>query len=207
MNLVFDQPTHTYTLDGEPVPSVTTILREAGLLQLDAVPPVVLETARTRGTAVHALLHYFNEDDLDESSVADEYQPYLEAWKRYRDERDLVVRLCEYRIASRRHRVAGTLDVLCSIDPDGWLIDFATGDPATVAKPIQTAGYVALSLEWAASDPRLAAVLARHTRWRRGALQLRSDASFESPSTSTPLTSRNSTPWWPPGTVAEPAAP
>jgi hypothetical protein len=59
----------------------------------------------------------------------------------------------------------------------GALLDFA-GDPADAAKDLQTAGYLALALEWQADDPALAAFLAAHPVIRRYALQLRADGSF-----------------------------
>jgi hypothetical protein len=53
--LQFDPATHTYTLDGQVLPSVTQVLR---LLQTDysGVPREVVEAAGRRGTKVHELL-------------------------------------------------------------------------------------------------------------------------------------------------------
>lgn len=178
MALLFNAAAHEYFLDGPQVPSTTQVLRDAGLIRLDGIPHFVLEAARQRGSAVHALVHYLNEDDLDWSSVDDRYRPYLEAWVRFRDERRLRVLLCEHRIASRRHRVAGTLDLLCEIDGDGWILDYKTGDPEDVAADLQTGAYLGQAMEWASEDPRLADVLARHARWRRGAVRLLKTGSF-----------------------------
>lgn len=178
MALLFNADRHEYWLDGALLPSTTQILRESGLVRFDGIPAFILEAARTRGSAVHQLCHFANEDDLDWSSVDDAYRPYLEAWMRYREERRLRVLLCEHRIASRRHRVTGTLDLLCEIDGDGWLIDYKTGDPEHVAADFQTAAYLGLALEWAEEDPRIAEVLAQHRRWRRGAVRLMKTGSF-----------------------------
>lgn len=178
MALMFDQASHTYFLDGPQVPSTTGVLRDSGLINLDRIPPFILERARKRGSAVHALVHFLNEDDLDWSSVDEAYLPYLNAWMAYRLERKLRVLLCEYRIASRRHRVAGTLDLLCDIAGDGWLIDYKTGDPEDVAADFQTGSYLGMAMEWALEDSRLAAVLNRHTRWRRAAVRLMRTGSF-----------------------------
>lgn len=181
MALVFDGENghHAYYLDGVRVPSVTGINQAAGLIQLDHIPAFILDAAKARGTAVHQLVHYYNERDLDWHSVADAYRPYLDAWIAYCADRQPLPYLCEYRVASRRHRVAGTLDLLCAIEHEGWLLDFATGDPADVAKDLQTAAYLGLAYEWAErDDPRLAEVLARHTRWRRGAVRLMRTGTF-----------------------------
>src|SRR5437870_12627127 len=115
MALLFDAINHEYWLDSVKVPSTTQILRDSGLINFDGIPPFILEAARKRGSAVHQLVHYYNENDLDWSSVDDAYRPYLEAWVRYREERQLVVLACEYRIASRRHRTGGTLSRTCAM--------------------------------------------------------------------------------------------
>lgn len=178
MALLFDSRAHEYFLDGPQVPSTTQILRDSGLIRLDGVPPFILEAARKRGSAVHQLVHYANEGDLDWASVDDAYRPYLEGWLRFCQEQHVQVLLCEYRIASRRHRVAGTLDLLCEIGRDGWLLDYKTGDPEDVAADFQTGSYLGMAMEWASEDRGLASVLARHERWRRGSVRLLKTGSF-----------------------------
>lgn len=169
---------HEYFLDGQLTPSMTQVLREMGIVRFDGVPPFILEAARKRGSAVHQLCHYANEGDLDESSIADEYRGYLEAWLRCKDERRIVPLLCEHRIASRRHRIAGTIDILCEIDGDGWLLDYATGDPAQCAKHFQTAGYLQAAYDWREEDGQLRDVLARYGWWRRASVRLTKTGSF-----------------------------
>src|SRR5262245_58878886 len=178
MALLFDHDIHAYTLDGTRLPSVTGILRDQGLIHFNGVPPTILEAARRRGSAVHALIHYDNENDLDETSVDENWRAYLEAWRACRAERHIVCLLCERRLASRRHRVCGTLDLLCEIDGDGWLLDYATGDPDHVAKHLQTAGYLGLALEWAVEDAELGRVLSQFPRWRRASVRLRRTGMF-----------------------------
>lgn len=176
--LMFDHDAHAYFVDGHLVPSTTQVLRDSGLIRLDGIPSFILEAALKRGSAVHQLVHYLNENDLDWASVDPAYRGYLDGWQRYRDERQLQVLLCEHRIASRRHRVAGTLDLLAEIAGDGWLLDYKTGDPEDVAADLQTASYFGMAMEWAHEDPRLADVLARHPRWRRGSVRLRKNGTF-----------------------------
>lgn len=179
MALLFQHEAHAYFLDGPSVPSNTGILRAQGLVRLDGVPAFILERARKRGSAVHQLIHYANEGDLDESSIDPAYLGYLAAWRQCAAERHLTPLLCEYRIASRKHRVAGTLDLLCESDGEGWLFDYCTGDLTKLAKHLQTAGYLGMAHEWANDgDRRLAEVLARHRRWRRAAVRLRKDGTF-----------------------------
>jgi len=178
MALLFNAAAHEYFLDGPQVPSVTGVLRDQSLVDFSGVPPFILERARQRGTAVHALCHFYNENDLDWTSVDPTYRPYVEAWVACVAERHIVPLLCERRLASRRHRVAGTLDLLAEIDGDGWLLDFATGDPEDAAKDFQTAAYLGLALEWASEDQRLADVLKRFQRWRRASVRLMKTGLF-----------------------------
>jgi hypothetical protein len=177
--LLFHHAAHEYFLDGPPVPSNTEVLKAQGLVRFDGVPTFILERARLRGSAVHQLAHYANENDLDEASIDPAYAGYLAGWRRCCAERRIVPRLCEYRVASRRHRVAGTLDLLCDIDGEGWLLDYCTGDLAKLAKHLQTGGYLGMAFEWAKDDPRLAEVLGRHQRWRRAGVRLRRDGTFK----------------------------
>lgn len=178
MALLFDHAAHEYFLDGVRLPSTTEILRASGLIRLDGIPPFILEAALKRGSAVHQLVHYLNEDDLAWDSVDVAYRGYLDAWVKYREERQLQVLLCEHRLASRRHRVSGTADLFCLIDGDGWVIDYKTGEPEDVAADFQTGNYLGMATEWAAEDARLAAALAQAKRWRRGSVRLRKDGRF-----------------------------
>lgn len=178
MALLFNHAAHEYFLDGEQLPSTTTVLRDSGLIRLDGVPAFILEAALKRGTAVHALVHYYNEGDLDWSSVDDAYRPYLEAWVRFVEERRVRALLCEHRLASRRHRVCGTLDLLCEMDAEGWLIDFKTGNPEDVAADLQTGCYLGMAMEWAVEDPQLRVVMKQFTRWRRASVRLMRTGSF-----------------------------
>jgi hypothetical protein len=179
--LQFDPLVHRYTLDGEPVRSVTGILRDSGLIDFSHVPHAILESARARGVAVHRAVQYYNERDLDVDAFRRDYPEcagYLDAWIRFCHERVFEGVINERRIASRIHRVAGTLDCLGILDGHAALLDFATGDPAECAKDLQTAGYLMLAREWADEDGLLTSFFSRHPVVRRYAIALRADGSF-----------------------------
>lgn len=182
--LTFEPVAHTYTLDGKRVPSVTAILRHAGLIDFSAIPGPVLATARTRGTVVHSAVHYFNENDLDLDAFFRDFPDwtgYLEAWLRFTDQRTFHAVLNEHRVASRRYQIAGTVDCFGYLDGEPVLLDFATGNPADVAKDLQTAAYHALALEWAADgdDDALAGFLSSARGGvRRYGVALRKDGTF-----------------------------
>lgn len=183
--LLFDAPSHTYTLDGERVHSVTHILTRAGLIDFSGIPIVTLDAARRRGTIVHQAIHYLNENDLDvDRFMADfpDYAGYLRAWITFTEQRHFRAVLCERRLASRKHRIAGTADCFGTLDGVPVLLDFATGRPSDVAKDLQTAAYFSLATEWAAEpdgDPELLAFLTRARGvLKRYGVALRADGTF-----------------------------
>jgi hypothetical protein len=182
--LTFDEDTHTYRLDGEPVPSVTGVLKAAGLIDFSQIPPWTLDAALRRGRVVHEAIHYYNENDLDVDGFTrdfPDYAGYLQAWIAFTQQRTFRSVLNERRVASRRHQVAGTLDCLGYLDQTPVLLDFATGRPSDVCKDLQTAAYHALAIEWAAEDedPELATFLANARNvLKRYAVQLRKDGTF-----------------------------
>jgi hypothetical protein len=81
--------------------------------------------------------------------------------------------LCEVRVYSRRHRFAGTLDVLGHWPdrPVGILLDYKTGDPGDVAADLQTAAYEIALLEMLANSEAPDALTfdaLTHTYWLDG---------------------------------------
>jgi hypothetical protein len=181
MTLTFDETLHRYTLDGVEVPSVTGVLKRAGLIDFSAIPIHTLAVALERGRVVHQALHYYNEHDLDVEQFArdfPEWAGYVRGWITFCEQRHFVPMLSEYRVASRRHQFAGTADCFGELDGLGVLVDFATGRPQDVSKDLQTAAYLALAHESALEDPILAAFLDAHPVVRRYAVALRKDGGF-----------------------------
>lgn len=181
--LVFHTDPHQYELDGELVPSVTQVLTRAGLIDFSSVPSHVREAALERGRVVHQAIHYLNERDLDVDGFRasfPHYLGYLEAWGSFCAQRSFTAVLNETRVASRRHRIAGTLDCLGVLDGVAVLLDFKTGRPGDVAADLQTAAYLALALEWAedGDDQGLRDFLARYPVVRRYGVQLLPTGSF-----------------------------
>jgi hypothetical protein len=79
MALHFDPDTHTYTLDGMPLPGVTGVLADVGLIDYTGAPEEALHRGMERGSLIHAAIYADIENDLDESSVPPEYMGFLEA--------------------------------------------------------------------------------------------------------------------------------
>lgn len=181
--LTFDAPTHTYTLTGSPVRSVTQILRKVGLVDFRSVPPTILEAARRRGTVVHQACHYYNEGDLDVGEFCSsfpDYAPYLRSWIALVETGRLQPFACEKMIASFAPRFAGTCDFVGTFDGEGVLLDFATGDPADAAKHLQTSAYVLALRAWSETpdESSLRTFLDAHPYITRYAVRLQPDGAL-----------------------------
>jgi hypothetical protein len=162
--LTFDALTHTYTLDGRELPSVTTILKGTGMIDYSMIPQAVLQEAGRRGTAVHVALQYMDDGELDESSVAPEYAGYIKAAKRFYAETGFTVAHNEYRDYHRGLLYAGTLD-RTGVFPDDSLavVDWKTG-LVMPAHALQLVGYANFF-----RNPR---------RYRRIAVKLNADGTY-----------------------------
>jgi hypothetical protein len=196
MGLTFEPNAHVYELDGVPLPSVTGVLRAAGLVNFDGVPPTILEAARARGTAVHQAIHFYNEHDLDVLSFMREfpaYGPYVQGWIRLMETGRLKTWLCEHRVASRIHGVCGTIDWLGEFDGHGAILDFATGDPEDAAKDLQTAAYEVIGREWAKEPGQepLRAFFAAHPFVRRYSVRLNKTGRLPTPHPYTDVRDKN----------------
>jgi hypothetical protein len=90
--LVFEPESHTYTWFGVPVPSLTVLMADLGWSRSFAgIPEIVMETARIRGTQVHAGIDKYlakNPTFVDELSEAS--APFFDSFLAVVDELPLT---------------------------------------------------------------------------------------------------------------------
>jgi hypothetical protein len=141
--LTFNSETHTYLAEGTKVPSVSEVLRVAGLIDMDWVS----EEAMKRGSFVHQTIEFYLQRDLDEAGLDPKLAAYLAAWKAA--EREMCIRvlrnekdaaMVEQRVFHPIYKYAGTLDVLAMLVDRKVVIDIKTGAPSPWHR-IQLAGY------------------------------------------------------------------
>lgn len=149
--LEYEAATHTYILGGRLVPSVTQVLTDNGLrTDFAAVSLQTLETARQRGTAVHAATHYLDERDLDRTTLDPTIAPYVAAWEQFKAERGVDILALEHRVASATYQVAGQIDRIARVRGilGAGILDIKTG--SSDGANYQTAGYALLAggLPW-----------------------------------------------------------
>lgn len=163
--LTFDEATHTYRHNGEVRPSVTQVLSK--LHDFAMVSKEVLEAAQERGTAVHKLCQFHDENDLQPESIGD-YWPYLDAWIKFCADRKAKWDGIEWQGYSTRYGYAGTMDRRGFLGGTRYIVDIKTSAQSHPVWGMQTAAYRQLCAE---QDP--AWLMAR-----RGTVQLRPNGTY-----------------------------
>jgi aryl carrier-like protein len=137
--LTFSAQAHEYRLDGRVIPSVTQVLKEAGLIGQYAAG----ESWRAEmGTAVHRAAELDDENDLDEAALDPRLLPYLNQWREARKALRLEFLGLELTLADEVYGYGGTLDRVAVLGDTGRpaVIDLKTGTPERWAA-LQLAGY------------------------------------------------------------------
>ena len=145
LGLTFEEATHAYAFGGRPIPSVTQVLSDVGIIRQEWFS----ESAAARGTYLHSCIEAFEEGDLDEEIVPAEYRGYLDSFKRGREllRIDRVVGV-EVRAVNTLEWYGGTVDLLAfDEDGDGLVVDWKSGAPSKWHR-MQTAAYSLLDFDW-----------------------------------------------------------
>lgn len=138
--LEFDGPSHTYTLNGRRVPSVTEVLEPYS--GLEWVRPELVQAAADFGHNVHVACDLYDADELDHEALDPALTPYVDAWDRFQRDTGAVAIESELAVYSRTLRYAGTLDRIMALGRKERVqidIKTSTGVPRTVGA--QTAAY------------------------------------------------------------------
>lgn len=109
--LTFDEEKHLFTANGEVIPSVTTVLKRAGMTP-DWSKIADIEWYAQRGTYIHRATELWEAKTLDEDTVDDEIRPYLEAYKKFRADYPVPITAQELRLWHPRYRYAGIIDIV-----------------------------------------------------------------------------------------------
>ena len=149
--LTFDEESHQFHWDGERVPSVTEILKSAGMYGYDSsgpgagtgrpIPEDVMEHARDRGKAIHLAAQLFDENDLDWETLPPEVSEYLDCYKAWRDFVGFVPTLIEQPIFDEKLKYAGICDRAGYIGHQFIVLDIKTTGGLKIWHPKQLAAY------------------------------------------------------------------
>lgn len=138
--LRFDSTTHTYTVDGRRVPSVTQVLELAGLVD----KTWFTDFGRDRGTYVHQMLELDDQGDLDEGALDPQLVPHLTAWRACCAAGRAAWTHIEHRMADATVGVAGTADRIGTFAGALTIADIKSGHPEDYIA-IQLGGYAYLA--------------------------------------------------------------
>jgi hypothetical protein len=145
--LQFDEEHHRYTLNGQVVPSVTSIIDPLG--NMDMMPAEIMERARVRGTAVHMVTEFWDVVEGDKKrefgvwDVASEegVEGYLGAYREFKDTVKPELIASEQRLYCATYNFAGTLDRVFKVGDDIGIYDIKTGELSDLYR-LQTAAYL-----------------------------------------------------------------
>jgi hypothetical protein len=143
----FDPTRHAYYDDEMArVPGTTSLLEDAGLVCYQHIPAAILQRKAEIGTAAHAAAHYYDEGDLDDSTVSPEVHPYVlraGGWATFRRETDFTPALLEFRMIATIEglKVGGTLDRTGLLYSNNSLIEIKCTAQTEASWGPQTAMY------------------------------------------------------------------
>jgi hypothetical protein len=161
----FDAESHTYSLNGEVLPSVTQILKAAGVTtSYDNVKDK--EYYLTLGTYVHKATELYDMNDLDPKSLTEDIEKYLDGWRKFVKDSEFKALMIEEQLAHPLYRYAGTLDRHGECFGELTTLDIKTGD-SQPEHAIQLAAYEELRCHAYEAEPAVRLVV-----------QLKDDGSY-----------------------------
>lgn len=173
-DIFFDEATHTYLVDGEEVPSVTTILQPLSNRAYSAVNSSVLEYARNRGRAVHEALEMY--DLGGELEASPEIEGYIRAYLEWEQVYKPTWSGVEEIVYCESEKFIGTLDRVGTLNGREFaIVDLKTSTPtkeALVSVCVQTAAYAMAYTEQNKKPPEFMEQIKRY------GLFLKADGSY-----------------------------
>lgn len=122
MNLTFNEEKHEYRLGDKILPSVSEIMKAITTFFYKDVPQMALDIACKRGTQVHKVIYDY--ELFDDYEIEDKYKPYFESYLKFKE--DYKPKILHQEKMLTNGEFAGTIDYICKIDNEIWLIDHKT---------------------------------------------------------------------------------
>ena len=144
---VFDEPSHTYKVDGIALPSVTEIVAPLTYTKY-RVDNAVIDQAAYRGRMVHELTALYDRGDLEDSTISLDVGMYVMAWIKFCHDYTPQWEYIELGMACSEF--AGTVDRIGIIDDTRVIVDIKTSNidrAAKIALCAQICGYDKLAFE------------------------------------------------------------
>lgn len=134
--IMFDEVSHTYTLKGVVLPSVTQVMKKLSQDYYTDINPRVIENAGKRGTKVHQAIELYETMGVYDEQVKDYVLQYLRVKSAYKFtplKQELMLTNGVY---------CGTVDMIAAMNDKLVLIDLkATSKINDILVEVQLAGY------------------------------------------------------------------
>lgn len=147
----FDEGTHTYTLGGIVLPSVTQVLKFAGYYEgMQFIPADILRWKAKFGSSLHEITRKYDNGTLDWSRMNPAFRNRFEQYLQFCDDMGVEILDIEQPLYSERFMFAGKRDrtlLLHNSKRKGkTILDIKSGVDLSGAE-LQTAGYQILENE------------------------------------------------------------
>ena len=119
----FDKETHTYSVGGAVLPSVTQVLKGMGIINTK----FYTEDSRDRGTKVHDALEMLDLDMVEKSFIEPDIEGYIRAYEQFKYDVGAKVLEVEKIVTHEELWYAGTLDRIMDIGGKRVIVDIKTG--------------------------------------------------------------------------------
>ena len=122
--LRFEEKRHIYTLEGQILPSVTTIMRPLDNALYQGIDEEIMRMAADRGTAIHNAVENYVLYGIED--IEPKHRGYFDGFLKFWEENNPEPLATESRLYHRILRYAGTADLPCIIGGKRVLIDYKT---------------------------------------------------------------------------------
>ena len=117
------EETHIYTVNGVETTSVTTLLKDCGIIN----NKFYTEAGANNGKRRHLLTELYDQNRLDWGTIGEADLPYLEGWIKFKEERKVEIMEIEVGAYHPLLNYAGRVDRLALINREPYVIDIKTG--------------------------------------------------------------------------------
>lgn len=122
--LIFYDESHSYTVDGQELPSVSELTRFISRELYNDINQTVMDRAADRGTRVHKVTEAL--DKYGEAECDDDILPYLQAYLEFRKKHKCEWQHIEKAMYHPDLLYAGTLDRIGTMDGENVILDIKT---------------------------------------------------------------------------------
>lgn len=122
--LNFEEKRHIYTINGQILPSVTTVMRPLDNEVYQGIDEDVMRMAADRGTAIHNAVENYVIYGIED--IERKHRGYFDGFIRFWEENNPEPLATESRLYHKILRYAGTADLPCVIGGKRILIDYKT---------------------------------------------------------------------------------